>query len=136
MRKLHQEELQAPGDHNGSIFGSHYASQANLKGCFGEQKLYVVNHRAGIKGHMTRSDDGSVVGRGWAARPALGASVSRGKYKSTLVPMGARGSVASLPAQQIHEQAMHRTVDHGEHPYANSTTTMLPPAVSTGGIYS
>jgi hypothetical protein len=129
MRKLHQEEFQAPGDHG----GSHYASQASLKGCFGERKPYVINQRAGIKGHMTRSDDGSVVGRGWAARPALGASVSQSKYKSTLVPMDIRGSAASLPARQMQEQAMHKTVNHDDHPYANSTTTVLPLAVGTGG---
>jgi len=133
MRKLHQEELQAQEDH----VGMHYASQASLKGCLGEQQLYVINQRAGINGHMTRSNDGAIRGRGWAARAVLAAPVGQSKHKSTLGPRDFGGSAASLPVRQMQEQAMHKsrinkTVNHDDHPYANSTTTALPQAVAVG----
>jgi hypothetical protein len=128
MRKLHQEELQAQEDR----VGKHYASQTSLKGCFGEPQLYVINQRAGVNGNMARSNDGSIHGRGWAARAALAAPVGQSKHKSTLGPRDLGGSVASLPVKQMQEQVMHKTVDHGDHPYANSTTTALPRAVAAG----
>ena len=101
MRKLHQEELQAEEGHD----GMHYASQTSLKGCFGEPKLYVINERAGLNqrnslnGNMTRSNDGAVRGRGWAARPALAAHVGQSKHQSTLGPRDLGRSAASLPAK-------------------------------------
>jgi len=133
MRKLHQEELQAQEDH----VGMHYASQASLKGCFGEQQLYLINQRAGINGQFTRSNDGAIRGRGWAARAVLAAPVGQSKHKSTLGPRDFGGSAASLPVRQMQEQAMHKsrinkTVNHDDHPYANSTTTVLPQAVAVG----
>ena len=77
----------------------HYASQANLKGCFGEHQLYVVSQRAGINGQMTRSNDGAIRGRGWAARPGLAAHVGQSKHQSTLGPRDLGRSAASLPAK-------------------------------------
>jgi len=113
-----------------------------LKGCFGEPKLYVINQRAGINkrnsldGNMTRSNDGAVRGRGWAARPALAAPVGQSRHylqhQSTLGPRDLGRSAASLPAKQIREQVMHKTVNHDDHPYANSSITALPRAVAAG----
>jgi hypothetical protein len=134
MRKLHQEELQADEGHG----GMHYASQTSLKGCFGEPKLYVINERAGLNqrnslnGNMTRSNDGAVRGRGWAARPALAAPMGQSKHQSTLGPRDLGRSAASLPAKQIRGQVMHKTVNHDDHPYANSSITALPRAVAAG----
>ena len=138
MRKLHQEELQAEEGHD----GMHYASQTSLKGCFGEPKLYVINERAGLNqrnslnGNMTRSNDmiydSAVRGRGWAARLALAAAVGQSKHQSTLGPRDLGRSAASLPAKQIRGQVMHKTVNHDDHPYANSSITALPRAVAAG----
>jgi hypothetical protein len=81
---------------------------------------------------MTRSNDGSVRGRGWAARAVLAAPVGQSKHKSTLAPRDLGGSVASLPAKQMQEQPMHKTINHEDHPYANSRATALPRAVAAG----
>ena len=81
---------------------------------------------------MTRSNDGAIRGRGWAARAALAAPVGQSKHKSTLGLRDFGGSAASLPARQMQEQGMRKTVDHDDHPYANSKITVLPPALPAG----
>lgn len=126
MNKLQKEELQVREDRG----GMHYASHASLKGCFGEQQLYVINRRAGVDGEVARSNDGAIRGRGWATRAVLAAPAGQSKHKLTLGPRELGGSATSLPVQQKPEQAMHQTVQHDEHPYVNSTAAVLPPAVA------